>query len=115
MLRVATDENFDGRVLRALLNRLPGLDVVRIQDSEVSGAADMQVLTWAAREGRVLLTRDRRTMIQPVRERISAGKPVSGVILLRRAPIGRIIEDLKLAISVYENADLRDQVVYLPL
>lgn len=30
MLRVATDENFGGKVLRALLARLPDLDVVRV-------------------------------------------------------------------------------------
>ena len=59
MLRVATDENFDGKVLRALLTRLPELDVVRVQDSEVSMASDPEVLEWAAREGRVLLTRDK--------------------------------------------------------
>ena len=43
MLRVAADENFDGRVLRALLTRLPGLDAVRVQDSPVAGTTDPEV------------------------------------------------------------------------
>lgn len=115
MLRVATDENFDGKVLRALLTRLPGLDVVRVQDSEVAGATDLDVLAWAAREERVLLTRDKRTMVAPVKECIAAGDAVSGVIVILAAPIGQLVDDLQLAISVLEPSDLRDQMMYLPL
>ena len=58
MLRLAADENVDARVLRGLLLRLPELDVVRAQDAGLSGAADPQVLAWAAVEQRLLLSHD---------------------------------------------------------
>ncbi len=32
MLRFLTDEDFDGRLTSALLARVPGLDLVRVQD-----------------------------------------------------------------------------------
>ena len=35
MIRVATDENFHGDVLRGLLRRCPTLAVLRVQDTEV--------------------------------------------------------------------------------
>lgn len=33
MLRLATDEDFNNRILRGLLRRRPGLDIVRVQDA----------------------------------------------------------------------------------
>ena len=62
MLRLAADENFNSDIVRGLLRRKPGLDIVRIQDVGLSGADDPTVLEWAAREGRVLLTHDVTTI-----------------------------------------------------
>jgi len=61
-MKLAADENFDNRILRGLLRRQPDLDVIRIQDTVVAGADDPAVLAWAAREGRILLTHDERTI-----------------------------------------------------
>jgi predicted nuclease of predicted toxin-antitoxin system len=58
MLRLAADENFNNDIVRGLLRREPGLDIVRIQDVGLSGADDPTVLEWVAQEGRVLLTHD---------------------------------------------------------
>lgn len=44
MLKLAADENFDGRILRGLLRALPDLDVVRVQDTELASAPDPEVL-----------------------------------------------------------------------
>ena len=38
MLRLAADENLNNDILRGLLRRRPGLDIVRIQDVGLSGA-----------------------------------------------------------------------------
>jgi len=62
MLRLAADENFNSDIVRGLLRRKPGLDIVRIQDVGLSGADDPTVLEWAAQEGRVLLTHDVTTI-----------------------------------------------------
>jgi predicted nuclease of predicted toxin-antitoxin system len=62
MLRLAADENFDGRIVRGLLRALPDLDLIRVQDTPLAGALDEDVLEWAAREGRVMLTHDVSTM-----------------------------------------------------
>jgi uncharacterized protein with PIN domain len=41
-----------------LFRRNPMLDIVRVQDIELSGKDDPTILEWAAQEGRVLLTHD---------------------------------------------------------
>ena len=53
MLRLAADENFDNDIIRGVLRRDPGVDIVRVQDVGLAGAEDPDVLEWAAREGQV--------------------------------------------------------------
>ena len=74
MLRLAADENFNNDIVRGLLRREPGLDIVRIQDVGLSGADDPTVLEWAAQEGRVLLTHDVTTITRHAYERVKAGQ-----------------------------------------
>jgi predicted nuclease of predicted toxin-antitoxin system len=62
MLKLATDENFNGNILRGLLRQNPHIDVIRVQDTDLYQADDPAVLEWVAKEGRVLLTHDVRTM-----------------------------------------------------
>lgn len=62
MLKLAADENFNNNILRGLLRSEPGLDVVRVQDIGLKGADDPTVLEWSAREGRILLTHDVKTI-----------------------------------------------------
>ena len=51
--RFVADEDFDNRILRCLLRRLPDLDIVRIQDVGLAGAHDQAILAWADEEQRV--------------------------------------------------------------
>lgn len=61
MLRLLADENFNGDIIRGLLLRQPDLDLVRVQDVDLAGAEDPDVLAWAAENNRILLTHDRAT------------------------------------------------------
>ena len=74
MIRLAADENFDNDIVRGLLRRKPGVDIVRVQDAGLSGAADPTVLEWAAREDRIVLTHDVSTMTRHAYERVQAGE-----------------------------------------
>ena len=58
------DECFDNDIIRGLLRRSPGLDLVRAQDlAEVAGSDDGHLLAWATEKDRVLLTHDLATMV----------------------------------------------------
>lgn len=61
-MRLLTDENFNGAILRGLVRRLPALDIVRVQDVGLMNADDPTILEWAANEGRILLTHDVATI-----------------------------------------------------
>ena len=58
MLRLLIDENFDRRILRGVKLRLPQLDYLAVQDTELKGIKDPPLLAWAAENNRVLVTHD---------------------------------------------------------
>ncbi|MDK3157340.1 DUF5615 family PIN-like protein [Kamptonema cortianum] len=62
MIRFLLDENFNGKIVRGLRARQPDVDMIRVQNTELSDADDPTVLEWAAKEGRILLTHDLDTM-----------------------------------------------------
>ena len=116
MLRLATDEDFNSRIVRGLLRRQPELDIVRAQDAELSAKDDPEILAWAAREQRVLLTHDVTTMKQYAYERIAAGLPMPGVAILRTIlTIGQAVNEVELVAIAGDPDDVRGLVLYLPL
>ena len=52
MLRLISDQNFNGPILRGLFRRQPDLDPVRAFDVGLATATDPVLLAWAAEEGR---------------------------------------------------------------
>lgn len=116
MLRYAADENFNNDILRGLRRRDDGLDVVRVQDTELSSVLDPIILDWAARENRVVLSHDVSTMVGFAYDRVKAGQPMPGLIeVSRRVPLGDVIEDLVLLARCSQEGEWDGQVLYLPL
>ena len=116
MLRLAADENFNNDILDGLLARNPTLNIVRIQDVGLSGAEDPVVLDWAAREGRILLTHDIKTMPPYAYQRVAAGQPMPGVVeVSSTGSIGRAIEDLLIFADCSRDGEWEGRVIFLPI
>ncbi len=116
MIRFAADENFNHTITRGLLRRRPDLDLVRVQDVGLSGAEDGVLLEWAAREGRILLTQDAKTITKLAYDRVRAGKSMAGVIEIRRkVPIAEAIEELLVLAECSQVGEWAGQVLYVPL
>lgn len=56
MVGFLADENFNNHIVRGVLRQNPSVDILRIQDVDLSGANDPTVLEWAAQHGRVVVT-----------------------------------------------------------
>lgn len=116
MLRFAADENFNNDILDGLLRRKPELDVLRVQDTDLLGAEDPDVLAWADDVGRILLTHDVNTLPGFAYERILAGHSMAGVFLVGQTlPIGPVIEDLLFLAECSRDGEWEGQVLFLPL
>lgn len=61
MVQLLIDENFNHRILRGLKLRLPALDYLLVQETEVFQKDDPEILDWAAAHNRVLVTHDVNT------------------------------------------------------
>jgi Domain of unknown function (DUF5615) len=116
VLKLVSDENFDGVILRGLYRRHPDLDVVRVQDVGLIGASDPDILEWAAAQGRIVLTHDRDTMPYFAYARVKAGQAMAGVFLVSDLmPIGQAIDEILLAADCLAPAECKDRVTFFPL
>jgi len=116
MIRLAFDENFNNDILRGLLRRHSGLDIVRVQDAGLQSADDPAVLAWAAAEGRVLASHDVATLTAFAYARVKDGHPMPGLIeAAQDVPIAATIDDLLLIAECGDPGEFEGQVLYLPL
>jgi Domain of unknown function (DUF5615) len=116
VLRFVADEDFIRVIVRGVLRARPDIDLVRVQDVGLRTQEDAAVLSWAATEGRVLLTHDAQTMPAHTYERVRNLLPMPGVFVIPQdEAIGRIIEDLILLAECSDEGEWEGQVQYLPL
>lgn len=114
MLRLLSDENFNGEILRGLVRAQPDLDLVRVQDVGVRGADDPRILAWSAENNRLLVTHDRATLPAFAYDRVRGGEPMPGVFVVDdRAAVGPTIDDILLFILCSEEREWEGQVLYL--
>ncbi len=117
MLRLASDADVHGDIVRGLRRRLPGIDLVRSQEALPEGTPDPEVLAWAAAENRVLITNDRNTMVGFAYERVASGEPMPGLIATTNGQsLGDAIDDILVIAELMPAEEIRQQVVvYIPL
>ena len=97
MLRLASDADVHGDIIRGLRRRRSAIDLLRAQDALPEGTRDSEILAWAAAENRILITNDRNTMVGIAYERVAAGEALPGLIATtNEQAIGSAIDDILL-------------------
>jgi len=117
-LRLLADENFNNQIVRGILRQRPEIDIVRVQDVDLSETDDQVILEWAAQQGRILLTHDVETMTRYAYERVQAGLEMPGVFeISRNVSVRLAIEEIILITegSFEDEWEGQVQVQYLPL
>ncbi len=116
MLRLLIDENFNHRILRGLKARLPLIDYRVVRQIGMSGFPDLELLRWAAKENRIIVTHDRETMIRDAMHCLKIGERIAGLIFVPdQLAIGHAISDLELIVECLSPAELTEQIKYLPI
>jgi hypothetical protein len=120
-LAFVLDEHLRGPLWQAILrhNMRAGeqLDVMRVGDAPdlPLRIADPDILLWAQRESRILITEDRHTMAYHLREHLAKGNRSPGILILRsNQRMSTLVECLVLIAHVGEPAEFADAITYIP-
>ncbi len=81
-VRFLADENLDIGIVTGLLAREPTIDIIDVKAAGLRGTDDSALLDLAARQDRILITYDRKTMPRHVQDRIASGSHSPGVFIL---------------------------------
>lgn len=109
------DENFNNDILRGVWRRIPEANFIRVQDTNIVGADDPQVLEYAAEHGYIVLSHDVNTMRGYFYERLQAELPLSGLILVhKQTPVGEVVDALELIILASDASEWLGLVSYIP-
>ena len=92
MLKLLADENINPDLLTQLWRHLPDIDAVDVRDAGLTQMPDPVILQWAADSDRVVVSHDKGTMRKFAEDRVRAGLPMPGLIIVHQESlIGTVI------------------------
>ena len=95
-VRFQADADLKHAIVRATLRAEPSIDFQSASAGGLAGLSDLEVLTAAARERRVLVSHDKRTMPSHFAEFIRANTSSGVVIASQRLSISVVVVELLL-------------------
>ena len=114
-IRFQADNDLKFGIVKAVRRSEPAIDFASAQEAGLQGVSDPDLLDRAANEGRVLVSHDRRTMLDYFRAHLAAGKTSPGVLVVSQgAPIGLVAESIVYVWSLSGPLELCNQAHYLP-
>jgi predicted nuclease of predicted toxin-antitoxin system len=114
------DENLRGllwrRIQRHNARGFYPIDVTRVGDSPnlPLSATDPEILIWAEREDRIIVSRDERTLAKHLAEHVGSGNNSPGIFLARAVPLETLVDFLVCAAHASEAREWADQVTFIP-
>lgn len=107
----------DEHVPRAITVGLPrkSIDILTVQDENLHGIDDADLLDRAGQLKRLLFTRD-DDLLKEATRRQRSGEKFSGLVYAHqlKVPIGTCVHDLELICLACEFEDVQNCVTYLP-
>ncbi|MGL5079336.1 MAG: DUF5615 family PIN-like protein [Waterburya sp.] len=114
-IRYQADADLNQAIVTGVLRREATIDFQTANAAELEGLKDAEVLTIAARQNRILISHDRRTMPSEFAEFITNNQSSGVLIVSRKVPIEMIIEELLLIWAVSNAEEWIDRIAKIPL
>ncbi len=109
------DADFNQHIVTGVLRREPHIDFQTAAAAALRGLSDLQVLTLAARQGRVLVSHDRRTMPRAFARFVSSNVSPGLFIVAQKTNLLTVIDDLLLVWSASDSTDWTNQLSAIPI
>lgn len=113
--RFQADADLNHNLLLAVIRQQPGIDFRSAVDAQLAGLTDLEVLSLAAREDRILVTHDLKTMPRHFAAYIASHLSAGVLLVPQHLPISTAAEQLILIWSVTDAPEWTNRIVHLPL
>jgi len=114
--RFLADADLNHAIVRGLTRREPTVDFRSAhRPTSLEGMQDMDVLAFAAREERLLVSHDVRTMPRHFREFVTDRVSPGVFLIAQRLPVGNAVEELLLIWAASDQSEWENQLTYVPL
>jgi hypothetical protein len=113
--RFQADADFNHKVILGLRRREATIDFQDAHAGRVIGLPDIEVLSIAAKMGRILVSHDRSTMPGHFAQFLATRHSPGLIIVDQDLDIGRAIEELFLIWVATEIEEWQDKIGYVPI
>ena len=113
-VRFQADADLNEDIVTGILRREPGVDFQTATTANLRLLSDLEVLTLAAREGRVLVSHDRRTMPWAFAEFVRSNLSPGLLIVSQKTDLLTAIDELLLVWLISEAEEWINQLGTIP-
>jgi len=114
-VRFQADADLNQIILLAVIRREPAIDFQTAGAAGLAHRVDSEVLAMAAREGRVLVTHDHRTMPRCFAEFVATQASPGLLVAPQHLSVSVVVEELLLIWNATEAEEWTNRICYLPL
>jgi predicted nuclease of predicted toxin-antitoxin system len=110
-LKLYFDENVPEAIAAAI--RLRGYDVTTVRDTGRKAASDLDQLSYASLQKRILFTFNVADFVKLHDEFMATGRHHSGILLSKQLPVGIIVNRLLKLLSRLPDVELKNNIIWL--
>ncbi|MGA9379265.1 MAG: DUF5615 family PIN-like protein [Phormidium sp.] len=114
-IRYQADADLNQSIVTAIWRREPTIDFQSASAAGLQGLKDLEVLTLAAQQERILVTHDRKTMPTYFAEFITSNQSAGVLIVSKKLSIELVVDELILIWSVSSEAEWINRIAKIPL
>jgi hypothetical protein len=114
-VRYQADADLNANIVFGTLRAEPTIDFQSAVAAGLRGRPDPEVLAIAAREGRILLTHDHKTMPQHFADFIGSNSCPGVFVIPQDVPVVEAIDELVMIWAACEAEEWTNRICYLPL
>lgn len=114
-IRYQADADLNQAIVTGVLRKEPTVDFQTAYAAKLEGVQDTEVLAIAAKQKRILVSHDRRTMPSEFAEFIVNNQSSGVLIVSRKVPIEITIEELILIWAVSSAEEWINRIAKIPL
>lgn len=113
-IRFQADADLRQAIVTGVKRRQPNLDIQSANEAGLEGIKDPEVLAIAARQGRVLITHDRKTMPTEFGQFVAAQNSSGVLIMSQNLPISEAIDAVILVWEASTAEEWINQIMTFP-